>query len=191
MQDILETCCGLDVHKETVVACLLKGNVDGEPAKTIRTFSTLLTGLDELKAWLESENCRHVAMESTGIYWQPVYNVLEEAFDGSTVLIVANARDMKNVLGKKTDMKYAEWIATLLRAGLLKGSFIPSKPIRELRSLTRYRKGIVEEIASQKNRIEKHLQSCSFKLSTFMSDIFGISGRGSWITLFVMGRYLP
>ncbi|WP_227764392.1 IS110 family transposase [Zhaonella formicivorans] len=177
MQDILEICCGLDVHKETVVACLLKGNVDGEPVKTIRTFSTLLAGLDEMKVWLENENCRHVAMESTGIYWQPVYNVLEEAFDGSMVLIVANARHMKNVPGKKTDMKDAEWIATLLRAGLLEGSFVPSKPIRELRNLTRYRKSIIEEITSQKNRIEKHLQSCGFKLSTFLTDIFGVSGR--------------
>lgn len=177
MKDLLEICCGLDVHKETVVACLLKGNINGNPEATIRTFSTLLIGLDELKVWLEEENCRHVAMESTGIYWQPVYNVLEEAFDSNMVLIVANARHMKNVPGKKTDMKDAQWIATLLRAGLLQGSFIPSKPIRELRNLTRYRKSIVEEITSQKNRIEKHLQSCGFKLSTFLSDIFGVSGR--------------
>ncbi|OIQ10373.1 hypothetical protein MOOTH_27340 [Moorella thermoacetica] len=95
MQDILEICCGLDVHKDNVVACLLKGNVGEEPTKIIRTFSTLLAGLEELKAWLEAEDCRHVAMESTGVYWQPVYNVLEEAFDGSIALIVANARHMK------------------------------------------------------------------------------------------------
>jgi len=177
LKDLLEICCGLDVHKETVVACLLKGDVNGKPEAIIRSFSTLLSGLDELKAWLEAENCRHVAMESTGIYWQPVYNVLEEAFDGNMVLIVANARHMKNVPGKKTDMKDAEWIATLLRAGLLEGSFIPTKPIRELRNLTRYRKSIVHEITSQKNRIEKHLQSCGFKLSTFLTDIFGVSGR--------------
>ncbi len=101
MQDILETCCGLDVHKETIVACLLKGNVDREPAKTISTFSTLLAGLEELKAWLEKENCQNVAMESTGVYWQPVYNVLEEAFDSNMVLIVANTRHMKNVPGKR------------------------------------------------------------------------------------------
>ena len=95
-------------------------------------------------------------MESTGVYLQPVYNVLEEAFDDSMVLIVTNARHMKNVPGKKTDMKNAEWISTLLRAGLLEGSFIPSKPIQELRNLTRYRKSTIEEIASQKNWIEKH-----------------------------------
>jgi len=178
MQDILEICCGLDVHKETVVACLLKGSKESKPEAETRTFSTLIKNLEELKTWLEEENCRHVAMESTGVYWQPVYNVLENAFDGTMVLIVTNARHMKNVPGKKTDIKDAEWIATLLRAGLLKGSFVPSQPIRRLRDLTRYRKSIIEEISSQKNRIEKHLQSCGFKLSSFLTDIFGVSGRG-------------
>jgi transposase len=177
MQDILKICCGLDVHKETIVACLLKGDVDYKPEITIRTFSTLLQGLDELKAWLVKENCLHVAMESTGVYWQPVYNVLESAFDGNMVLIIANARHMKNVPGKKTDMKDAEWIAGLLRAGLLAGSFVPAQPIRRLRDLTRYRKSIVEEVGDQKKRIEKHLQSCGFKLSSFLTDIFGVSGR--------------
>ncbi len=178
MQDLLDICCGLDVHKETVVACLLKGSSEEKPESTTRTFSTLIPNLEQLKTWLEEENCRHVAMESTGVYWQPVYNVLESAFDGTMVLIVANARHMKNVPGKKTDIKDAEWIATLLRAGLLQGSFVPSQPIRRLRDLTRYRKSMVEEISSQKNRIEKHLQSCGFKLSTFLTDIFGVSGRG-------------
>ncbi|EGD50462.1 hypothetical protein TheetDRAFT_2728 [Thermoanaerobacter ethanolicus JW 200] len=130
---------------------MLKGSVNDEkPEKTIRTFSTLLKDLEELKTWLETENCHHVAMESTGIYWQPVYNVLESAFDGNISIIVANAKHMKNVPGKKTDMKDAEWIATLLRAGLLSGSFIPPQEIRELRNLTRYRKSIIEEISSQK-----------------------------------------
>ena len=177
MQDILEVCCGLDVHKDTVVACLLKGNLDGKPSKEIRTFSTLLPELEQLKLWLEEEHCHHVAMESTGVYWQPVYTVLEGAFDGTMVIIVANARHMKNVPGKKTDIKDAEWIATLLRAGLLQGSFIPSEKVRELRELTRYRRNIVEELTSQKNRIEKYLQSYGFKLSTFLADIFGVSGR--------------
>lgn len=178
MQDILEICCGLDVHRDTVVACLLKGKIDGTPTKEIRTFSTLLPELDQLRSWLEEEQCHHVAMESTGVYWQPVYTALEGAFDGTMVLIVANARHMKNVPGKKTDIKDAEWIATLLRAGLLQGSFIPSEKVRELRELTRYRRSIVQEIASQKNRIEKYLQSYGFKLSTFLADIFGVSGRG-------------
>jgi transposase len=191
MQDILEICCGLDVHKETVVACLLKGSINANPKTNIRTFSTLISGLEELKTWLEEENCRHVAMESTGVYWHPVYNILESAFDGNMVLIVANARHMKNVPGKKTDMKDTEWIATLLRAGLLQGSFIPSQPIRRLRDLTRYRKSIVEEITSQKNRIEKHLQSCGFKLSTFLTDIFGVSGRAIMNHLARYGKISP
>jgi transposase len=177
MQDILEICCGLDVHRDTVVACLLKGSLDGTPSKEIRTFSTLLPELEQLKLWLEQEQCHHVAMESTGVYWKPVYIVLESSFDGTMQLVVTNARHMKNVPGKKTDIKDSEWIATLLRAGLLRGSFIPTEEIRELRELTRYRKNIVQEITSQKNRIEKYLQSYGFKLSTFLSDIFGVSGR--------------
>lgn len=177
MDAILECCCGLDVHRDTVVTCLIKGPNDLKPEVTIKTFSALPYGLDQLKQWLQQENCRHVAMESTGVYWEPVYNTLEDAFDGTIVIIVCNAKHMKNVPGKKTDMKDAEWIAQLLRSGLLQGSFIPSKPIRELRDLTRYRKTMVEEINSQKNRIEKYLQSCGFKLSTFLSDVFGVSGR--------------
>lgn len=115
-------------------------------------------------------------MESTGIYWVSVYETLETAFDGRMFLIVANARHMKNVPGKKTDMKDAEWIATLLRAGLLNRSFIPKKDIREVRDLTRYRISVISDITSQKNRIEKFLQSCGFRLSSFISDIFGASG---------------
>lgn len=191
MQDILEICCGLDVHKETVVACLLKGGIHSKPKACTKSFSTLIQGLEELRAWLEEENCHHVAMESTGVYWQPVYNVLESTFDGSIVMIVANARHMKNVPGKKTDVKDAEWIATLLRAGLLQGSFIPTQPIRRLRDYTRYRKSIVEEISSQKNRIEKHLQSCGFKLSTFLTDIFGVSGRAIIDRLAQVGEITP
>lgn len=177
MQDILEICCGLDVHRDTVVACLLKGNTGDSPSKEIRTFSTLLPDLETLKTWLEEEHCHHVAMESTGVYWQPVNTVLAEAFDGDIVILVTNARHMKNVPGKKTDIKDSEWIATLLRAGLLKGSFIPPSDIRELRDLTRYRKSIIGEITSHKNRVEKYLQSCGFKLSSFLTDIFGVSGR--------------
>lgn len=177
MEAILECCCGLDVHRDNVVACLLKGPQDLKPEATLKTFSALPNGLEELRTWLEEENCRHVAMESTGVYWQPVYNVLEEAFDGTAIILVVNARHMRNVPGKKTDMRDAEWIAQLLRSGLLNGSFIPSKPVRELRDLTRYRKTMVEEVNSQKNRIEKFLQSGGFKLSSFLSDVFGVSGR--------------
>jgi transposase len=168
---ILECCCGLDIHRDTVVACLLKGPLKTKPASFIKTFSSLPCGLKQLREWLEKENCRHVVMERTGVYWKPEFNVLEDAFDSSMVILVVNARHMKNVPGRKTDMKDAEWIAQLLRAGLLKGSFIPSKPTRELRDLTRYRKSLVEEVTAQKNRVEKFLQSCGFKLSTFLSGV--------------------
>lgn len=177
MNDLLERCCGLDVHKDIIVACILNGPV-GKPAKSeIREFSTLIPGMQDLKAWIVSENCHFVAMESTGIYWKPIYETLEDSFDGDISLLVVNARHMKNVPGKKTDMRDAEWIATLLRAGLLNGSFIPDKEIREFRDLTRYRKSVIRDITSQKNRIEKFLQSSGFRLSTFISDIFGASGR--------------
>lgn len=184
MQAILDICCGLDVHKETVVACIIKTRFPtvleldrDNVTKKIRTFKTFLDDLTELRNWLESENCHHVAMESTGVYWFPVYDTLETAFDGDIEILVTNARHMRNVPGKKTDIKDSEWIATLLRAGLLRGSFIPVAEVRELRQLTRYRKNIVEDINTKKNRIEKTLQQAGFKLSTFLSDVFGVSGR--------------
>ena len=154
MEDILECCCGLDVHKETIVACILRGPI-GEslkPQSEIREFGTQLNDLINLRKWLQEHSCRYVAMESTGIYWQPVYSVLETSLVDEMHLLVVNARHMKNVPGKKTDMRDAEWIATLLRAGLLKGSFIPKHDIRDLRQYTRYRKAIIRDITSQKNR---------------------------------------
>ena len=161
MEDILECCCGLDVHKESIVACLLKGplEVGAKPQREIREFGTLSKDLLALRNWLEAEDCRHVAMESTGIYWQPVYAILEQAFCDEMHLLVVNAHHMKQVPGRKTDMRDAEWIATLLRAGLLRGSFVPERDIRDLRQYTRYRKALVRDITSQKNRIEKLLQS--------------------------------
>lgn len=188
MNDLLERSCGLDVHKDIIVACILNGPV-GKPGKSeIREFSTLIPGMQDLKEWIVSEDCHFVAMESTGIYWQPIYEVLEDSFNGDISLLVVNARHMKNVPGKKTDMRDAEWIATLLRAGLLNGSFIPDKEIREFRHLTRYRKSVVHDTTSQKNRIEKFLQSSGFRLSTFISDIFGASGRNIIKHLIEHGR---
>lgn len=189
MKDLLECCCGLDIHKESVVACLLKGPIegDGKPDREIETFGTLSEDLRSLRVWLEEHDCRHVAMESSGIYWQPVYEVLETAFSDEVELLVVNARHMKNVPGKKTDMRDAEWIATLLRAGLLRGSFIPANKVRELRQLTRYRKALVRDITSQKNRIEKFLQSSGFRLSSFLSDIFGASGMAIMECLMASG----
>lgn len=177
MKDLLEICCGLDVHKDKIVACILTGPL-GQPTNSqIREFTTLIPDMAALRDWIVSSGCHHVAMESTGIYWQPIYEVLEDAFSGDITLLVVNARHMKNVPGKKTDMRDSEWIATLLRAGLLNGSFIPDKNIREFRHLNRYRKSIIRDITSQKNRIEKFLQSSGFRLSSFISDIFGASGR--------------
>ena len=177
MKDLLERCMGLDVHKESVVACLMSGPVDCKAEKETRTFGTLIADMQKLRRWVEETDCRYVAMESTGIYWQPIYETLEDCFGGDIDLLVVNARHMKNVPGKKTDIRDSEWIATLLRAGLLNGSFIPAKDIRELRHLTRYRKSVISDVTSQKNRIEKFLQSSGFRLSSFMSDIFGVSGR--------------
>lgn len=177
MKDLLEICCGLDVHKNTIVACILSGPTGKTAVSEIRDFPTFASGLTDLRDWILSRGCRHIAMESTGIYWVALYEVLENAAADLTLLVV-NARHMKNVPGKKTDMRDAEWIATLLRAGLLNASFIPEKSIRELRHLTRYRKSIVHDITSQKNRIEKFLQGSGFRLSAFISDIFGVTGRG-------------
>lgn len=177
MKDLLEICCGLDVHKDKIVACILNGPL-GQPTNSqIREFTTLIPDMIALRDWIISFNCHYVAMESTGIYWQPIYEILEDAFSGDIALLVVNARHMKNVPGKKTDMRDSEWISTLLRAGLLNGSFIPDKNIREFRHLNRYRKSIIRDITSQKNRVEKFLQSSSFRLSSFISDIFGASGR--------------
>jgi transposase len=160
------------------VACLLKGPIGKglKPSSEVREFGTQQKDLFALREWLEEHDCRYVAMESTGIYWQPVYAVLENALKDEMHLMVVNARHMKNVPGKKTDMRDAEWIATLLRAGLLEGSFVPERDIRDLRQFSRYRKALTRDITSQKNRIEKLLQSSGFRLSSFLSDIFGSSG---------------
>lgn len=189
MEDILECCCGLDIHKESIVACILKGPLEdgAKPQRELREFGTLARDLIALRNWLEAENCRHVAMESTGIYWQPVYAILEHAFCNEMHLLVVNARHLKRVPGRKTDMRDAEWIATLLRAGLLQGSFVPEKDIRDLRQFTRYRKALVRDITSQKNRIEKLLQASGFRLSSFLSDIFGASGMAIMHVLVEVG----
>jgi len=198
MQTILHICCGMDVHKDSVVACIIKTreyqpphNKSEDIEKEIRVFETFPDNLAELRSWLEAEQCMHVAMESTGVYWLPVYEALEDSFGGKMEILVTNPRHMKNVPGKKTDIKDSEWIAKLLRAGLLASSFIPPKDIRELRQLTRYRKNVVQDINTQKNRIEKTLQQAGFKLSTFLSDIFGVSGRNLIRTLIKKGRISP
>jgi len=133
MEAILERCCGLDVHKREVVACLLVGATHERPRRDVRRFATVTVSLRELRDWLVSAGCTHVAMESTGPYWRPVFNLLE----GAVTVVLANARHIKNVPGRKTDVRDCEWLAQLLRCGLIRGSFIPPAAVRELRDLTR------------------------------------------------------
>jgi transposase len=173
MQVLYEVCCGLDVHKNSVVACLRVCGASGEPRRELRTFSTTTAGLLELADWLAGHQCQHVAMESTGVFWKPVYNLLEGVCQ--QVLLV-NAQHVKQVPGRKTDLKDAEWIAELLAVGLLRASFIPPAEIRDLRELTRYRSKVVKQRADQCNRIQKLLESGNIKLASVATDILGVSG---------------
>jgi transposase len=173
MDVIYPRCCGLDIHKKTVVACLLTTEKGQPPAKAIRTFGTMTTDLLALADWLHTAGCTHVAMESTGVYWRPIYNLLEGLF----TLLVVNAQHMKAVPGRKTDVKDAEWIADLLRHGLLRGSFIPSKPQRQLRELTRHRTTLVQDRARVINRLQAVLEDANIKLASVVTDIRGVSAR--------------
>ena len=173
MDVIIEKCCGIDVHKKSIVACLMIGKPGKKPQITIKTFSTMTRDILSCKDWLESEGCTHVALESTGVYWKPVYNILEESIE----IILANARDIKNLPGRKTDVKDCEWIADLHRHGLIKRSFIPPKPIRELRDLTRYRHKLIQQRSSELNRIHKFLEDANIKLSSVVTDINGVSAQ--------------
>lgn len=172
--DVVYThCCGLDVHKKTVAACLITSTAGAEPVKEIRTFGTMTADLLALADWLQEAGCTHVAMESTGVYWRPVYNLLEGQFE----LLVVNAQHMKAVPGRKTDVKDAAWIAELLRHGLLRGSFIPSKPQRQLRELTRYRSTLVQDRARALNRLQAVLEDANLKLASVVTDINGVSAQ--------------
>lgn len=173
MEVALERCCGLDVHKRVVVACLLTPGVRGQPEREVRSFSTMTRGLLEMADWLAANGCTHVAMESTGSFWKPIYNLLE----GSFTLLLVNAQHMKAVPGRKTDVKDAEWIADLLRHGLLRPSFIPDRPQRELRELVRYRTSLVRERAAEVNRIQKVLEGANIKLASVATNVVGVSGR--------------
>lgn len=170
MENLLDRVCGMDVHKETVVVCIMGEGIK----KEIRTFSTMTNDLIRLKQWLKENMITHVAMESTGVYWKPIYNILEDSFE----IFLVNARHIKHVPGRKTDMKDCEWICKLLRNGLLKGSFIPPKDIRELRDLTRYKRKLIQTISAEKNRIQKILEDANIKISSVVSDTFGATGYG-------------
>jgi transposase len=173
MQTLVERGCGMDVHQATVVACLLVVLKGGQVQKQVRTFGTTTQELLSLREWLLSEGCTHVAMESTGVYWKPIYAILEGAFE----IVVANAQHVKKVPGRKTDVKDAEWIADLLCHGLLRSSFVPPQPIRELRELTRYRRKLVESRSAERNRLLKLLETANIKLASVATDVFGVSGR--------------
>jgi transposase len=173
MDVLLENCAGMDVHQETIVVCTLNTDAEGNVQSEVRTFGTLTKQLFEMLGWLESKFITHVAMESTGIYWKPVYNILEGYFD----VTLANAQRIKNVPGRKTDVCDAEWIAKLLRVGLIEASFIPSEDLREMRDLCRLRKKRVGNLTAEKNRIQKYLEASNVKLGTVISDVFGVSGR--------------
>jgi len=173
MEVVYPICCGLDVHKKSVVACLLRPGLAGRPLRELRTFGTMTVDLLALSDWLATAGVTHVAMESTGVYWKPIYNLLEGLF---TVLVV-NAQHIKHVPGRKTDVKDAEWIATLLRHGLLRPSYVPDRAQRDLRELTRYRTSLVRERAAESNRLQKTLEGANIKLAAVVSDILGVSAR--------------
>ncbi len=168
MQVVHERCCGLDVHKKTVVAC----SITPEGQET-NTFSTMTNDLLRMADWLAAKGVTHVAMESTGVYWKPIYNLME----GNFTLLVVNAFHIKAVPGRSTDVKDAEWIADLLRHGLVRGSFIPDRPQRELRELVRYRRSLIQERSQVINRIQKVLEGANIKLSSVATNVVGVSGR--------------
>jgi transposase len=175
MDVVHDVCAGLDVHKKTVVACVLRSTQGGVPDRQVRTFGTMTAELEQLRDWLIECGCSHVAMEATGAYWKPVYNVLEER--GELQLQVFNSQHLKTVPGRKTDVKDAEWIATLLRHGLVRASFIPERSQRELRELTRYRTALIRERANEVNRLQKTLEGANIKLAAVLSDVTGVSGQ--------------
>lgn len=173
MERLIERCCGLDVHKKTVVACVRVPGAEGEREQHVRTFGTTTAELLALRDWLAAHGVTHVAMESTGVYWKPVFYVLEEAF----TCVLANAVHIAKVPGRKTDILDCIWIAELLEHGLVRGSFVPPTPIRELRDLTRYRKALIQERTREVNRLHKVLEDAGIKLASVVTDVLGVSGR--------------
>lgn len=173
MEVLYTRCCGLDIHKKSVVACLILTEPGHKPVKETRTFRTMTADLLALADWLSDMGCTHVAMESTGVYWRPIYHLMEGLFE----LLLVNAQHIKAVPGRKTDVKDADWIAELLRHGLLRGSFVPSRPQRQLRELTRHRTTLVQERARTINRMQNVLEDANIKLASVVTDIRGVSAR--------------
>lgn len=176
MEALLYCACGLDIHKEIIEACILRG-LDAEPEVIRRSFGTTKPELQQLMEWLDENDCYTVAMESTGVYWKPIYQTLETESKYMERIWVVNAGHMRNLPGRKTDVKDAEWIATLLRHGLLEKSFVPSVPIRDLRECARLHRVFVQERCRYINRLEKFLQAHGFKFSSVMKDILCVAGR--------------
>lgn len=172
--DVIHECCaGLDVHKKTVAACVRRIGKGGKVISVVREFDTMTQGILQLGDWLAEQEVTHVAMESTGVYWKPIWNLLEERF----TLLLCNARHVRNVPGRKTDVRDCQWLAQLLQYGLLTGSFIPPRPHREFRDLTRHRAQLTAEKTRVANRLQKILEDANIKLSSVASDILGVSGR--------------
>jgi transposase len=182
-EQVVERGCGMDVHKETVVV-----TIRGKGIKTVtKSYSTFTRSLIQLKEWLKKHGITHVAMESTGVYWKPIFNVLGDDFE----ILLVNARHVKNVPGHKTDKRDSRWLAKLLLSGLLKGSFIPERPFRELRDLTRYKKKLTNQVAADKNRFLKILEDANIKLSMVLSDVFGVSGTKMINHILAFDTYRP
>lgn len=166
-------CCGMDVHKDIIVACLRTVGEKGEKLEEIREFSGFTDDLLSMRQWLLDNDCPIVAMESTGIYWRPVHNILE----GSVNVVLVNARHYKNVPGRKTDVKDSKWLAELLQYGLLRGSFIPSREVRDWRELSRFRKKLTKDLGDYKRRVHKVFETANIKIDSVASDLFGVTGR--------------
>jgi transposase len=173
MEVLVACCAGLDVHQASVVACLNRTDAGGRSHKEIKTFGTMRADLLALRAWLQQAGCTLVVMESTGVYWKPVYEALEDHF----AVIVANPQHIKNVPGRKTDVKDCDWISELARHGLIAAGFVPPRPIRDLRELSRYRRKLVQVQSGERNRLIKLLETAGIKLASVASDVFGVSGR--------------
>jgi transposase len=178
-------CCGLDVHKESVSACVIFPDSNGEEQHEIKVFGTFTDDLKLLRQWLLDHECPVVAMESTGVYWRPVHNVLEQTVQ----VVLANARNMKNVSGRKTDIGDSRWIAGLLRHGLLNASFIPPRTVRQWRELTRLRKKYVQSVGDYRKRTHKLFESANIKIDSVVSDLFGVTGR-NLMKLLIVDREL-
>jgi transposase len=178
-------CAGLDVHKEQVTACIRIAR-DGKASREVRSFSTTTSGLLALAEWLGNDGCTHVAMEATGVYWKPVWHILEGSFE----LVLANAQHVRNVPGRKSDVNDATWLADLLAHGLVRASFVPPTPVQEMRDLTRTRKQLVREIAQHTQRIHKTLEDANIKLDSVISNILGLSGR-AFLAALIAGETDP